>query len=565
MGVATRSLVAASGRYRSGSLISVGSGRSVHLALKSGRFGEPVAWGATSCGVNGIARPPVSGGVRCGNCARSGSGFPGDSPYEAALDAAEAATLSPSWVTKSDVTRYLRCPYAWYLQDRGEISFEDTVDEFQLQLVRAGSEFHVEVEREAIPIELPEEGLSGLLDAELTLLGTPDFENEELRIRGRPDGIETAAGALLPIEIKSHKDVQATDQLELAFYWLLLEPYRTRVIDEPRGFLELRRNGGHERVEVEISAERLKQARKLILDVRRARVKGVRPRVCGCRVCSSLRKDEVARVTERNKDLTLLFGIGPVYAPILERAGITSWEELLECDPREVGRRAGGDSCSTSRCGRSRAGSAMRRAGAAARRSSSAISPASPSRSSRSTWSTRASATARSGSSAPASPTATRASTCRSGPTPAAEEEHALRELDRAIAANPELPIVTWSGTGADLPRIAGATVGLDLPHLREALHERHIDLFTWVWRSVRFPRPGLDLKTVAKLPRRPTAEPDPRRDGSGDALRPLPRRPQRAEARRATSGALRLQPRRPRLADRSRSAATRASCGECD
>ena len=141
----------------------------------------------------------------------------------------------------------------------------------------------------------------------------------------------------------------------------------------------------------------------------------------------------------------------------------------------------------------------MRRAGAAARRCSSVIRPALPSRSSRSTWSTRASATARSGSSAPASPTATRASTCRSGPTPGPRKSDALRELDRAIAANPELPIVTWSGTGADLPRIAGATVGLDLQHLREALHERHIDLFTWVCRSVRFPRPGLDLKTVAK------------------------------------------------------------------
>ena len=482
-------------RYPAGTLISVGRGSSVHLAVKAGRFGKPVAWGATSCGVNGIASPPVSGGVRCGNCARSGSGFPGDSPYEAALDAAEAAALPQTWVTKTDVTRYLRCPYAWYLQDKGEISFEDTVNEFQLQLVHAGMQFHVEVEEEAELIELPEDGLPGLFDEELTVLGTPDFENEELFIRGRPDGIETARGALLPIEIKSHKDVQRIDELELAFYWLLLEPHRTRAVRKPRGSLLLRRDGEQERVEVAITTERLKQVRKLILDVRRARAKGVRPRVCGCAVCSRVRKDEVARVTERNKDLTLLFGIGSTYAPILERAGIKSWEILLARDSAEVVDRL--------------------------RRRKQFVSVAEVDR-----WKHHAESWRR------RKPIFFGDQPCveepfialdleygLSGPVwlvgacladgdeseylqewadSRAEEELALLELDRAVAANPQLPIVTWAGTGADLPRLRGATIGLDLPHLRVGLRERHVDLYEWARRSVRLPRAGLDLKTVA-------------------------------------------------------------------
>jgi CRISPR/Cas system-associated exonuclease Cas4 (RecB family) len=265
-------------RYPAGSLISVGHGRSVHLALRAGRFGREIGSGATSCGVRGVACSPEPGGLPCGSCESNEQfRYPrGDGPYAIPRAAVEAAALPQSWVTKTDVTRYLRCPYAWWLQDRGEISFEDTVGEFQMQLVRAGTEFHVEVEGEAIPIELPEAGLPGLLAEERTLLGTPDFENPELLIRGRPDGIETAGGALLPIEIKSHKDVQRIDELELAFYWLLLEPHRTRAVRKPRGVLVLRRDGEQSRVEVPISRERIKQAQRLIVDVRRARANGVR-------------------------------------------------------------------------------------------------------------------------------------------------------------------------------------------------------------------------------------------------------------------------------------------------
>jgi len=435
----------------------------------------------------------------CGSC----EGFEsfryerGEGPFALARAAAEAAALPLTWVTKSDVTSFIRCPYAWWLRDRGEISFEDTVSEFQMQLVRAGSDFHEEVEAQAAPIELPPEGLPGLLDEELTLLGTPDFENRELFIRGRPDGIETSHGALLPIEVKSHKDVQRTDELELAFYWLLLEPYRTRRVRKPRGFLFLRRDGDEERVEVPITPERIKQVRKLIVDVRRARAKGVRPRVCGCRVCVSVRGDEVARVTERNKDLTLLFGIGHTYAPILERAGIRSWEALLDRDSIEVVE-------------------ILRR-----RKMFVSVWQVESWKHHAESWRTR-------------SPVFFGSEPCVEEPFIALdleyasvgggpiwlvgacladgdeseylqewadsreEEQRALQELDRAIAANPELSIVTWAGTGADLPRLGGSCAGLDLPHLQAALRERHVDLFEWVRRSVRLPRARLDLKQVA-------------------------------------------------------------------
>jgi len=34
-----------------------------------------------------------------------------------------------TWVSKTDLTRFLRCPYAFYLLDRGLIAFDDTVTE----------------------------------------------------------------------------------------------------------------------------------------------------------------------------------------------------------------------------------------------------------------------------------------------------------------------------------------------------------------------------------------------------------------------------------------------------
>ncbi len=97
----------------------------------------------------------------------------------------------------------------------------------------------------------------------------------------------TADGALEPIEVKSHKQLQRTDELELAFYWLLLEPLRRREVEQPCGHVILRRDGAPNSVEVEITPRRLREVRRLIKEVRQAREQGVRMRACGCRICSN--------------------------------------------------------------------------------------------------------------------------------------------------------------------------------------------------------------------------------------------------------------------------------------
>jgi predicted RecB family nuclease len=245
---------------------------------------------------------------------------------------------------------------------------------------------------------------------------------------------------------------------------------------------------------VNITATRIKQVKELIRDVRRARARGVRMRVCGCRVCSSVRRDEIARVTERNKDLTLIWGIGSTYAPALERKGIRSWEQLLASDSAEVV--------------------------AHLRRRKYFVSVAQVDQ-----WKAHAESWRR------RSPVFFGSEPCVAEPFIALDLEYgltsiwligaclaagaesdylvawadekeqeldALRQLDSFIGAHPHLPIVTWSGASAELPRLLPAIEGLGLEHLQSALAERHVDLFAYMSRSVRLPRAGLDLKQVA-------------------------------------------------------------------
>ena len=144
------------------------------------------------------------------------------------------------WVSKTDLIRCARCPYAFWLIDTGRVKASALLDEFTAQLIAEGVQFEESVLDQVE--ELPEEvDFETALTQEHRLLDVPMLENDKFKIFGRPDGIDTQNGAMLPVEIKSHKDVHPYDKLELAFYWLLLEPYRTAP-GLPWGILFLRRD-----------------------------------------------------------------------------------------------------------------------------------------------------------------------------------------------------------------------------------------------------------------------------------------------------------------------------------
>jgi hypothetical protein len=62
---------------------------------------------------------------------------------------------------------------------------------------------------------MAQEGASGSTGRTQSTSFLPMFENKRLHIYGRPDGIDAANGALIPLEIKSHKDVKPTDEWSL--------------------------------------------------------------------------------------------------------------------------------------------------------------------------------------------------------------------------------------------------------------------------------------------------------------------------------------------------------------
>lgn len=403
------------------------------------------------------------------------------------------------WVTKSDVASYYRCPYAWWLLETGQITFAETISEFALGLLQAGNDYQRLVEQAATPIVVSPGSLSGLLQGDITILRTPPFENCKLRLRGIPDGIEAACGGLRPIEIKSHRSVTRLDQLELAFYWLLLAPHRTSEI-APSGVVILRREGRPARVEVPITGELLGEVQKLIIDVRRARKRGVVPRVCGCQVCSRVRRDDVLASVTARKDVTMIWGVGRVYAAALAAVGYTTWDSLAGCDPAQLtavltaaGARGVGVATVESWQLHARAlafGRPEFRPGTRAPLDGPYIAldleyDVTPGRDH--IWLTGAAVAHGDG-----------AEPCSWWADTPAQERDALASLQVLLDRHPDLPVVTWAGNSADVPRLIAAANRHSLPALADALTERHIDVYAWLQRTGRLPILSLGLKQIS-------------------------------------------------------------------
>jgi predicted RecB family nuclease len=382
------------------------------------------------------------------------------------------------------------------LIDSGQVAFDDTVTEYQIRLMNEGVDFQGAIEARAMPLQIESRDLPEVLAKEsIRLFGVPVFENEKLEIYGKPDAIDTAQGALIPVEVKSHKAVQRSDELELAFYWLLQEPFRTRDIS-PLGYLLLRGDSSAKQVEIELHSHRFKQVQELIQQIRKARAQGVRPRICGCTVCNGVMRDKVDRATRRKKDLTLIWGIGRFHANHLEEIGIRTYEELLEKDSVFIVEKLRQVKCYVS--------SGQVDWWKHHAKSYSSLRPTlfgNPlklngrflaidfeyggghiwlvgfclvslgGREYRQLW----------------------------ADTPEQEKSN-LKTLTQIAAANPSLPIITWNGNGADMPQLRYAIQRHRLGKALASFESKHFDLFHHVRKSIRFPIPKLSLVDVARF-----------------------------------------------------------------
>jgi predicted RecB family nuclease len=401
------------------------------------------------------------------------------------------------WVSKTDVTSFLRCPYAWYQVDQGLISHEEIIGPLEGKLLDDGNAFHGRVESMALPVP-KEAGLSELFATDAKLLGLPILENEGLMILGAPDGVDAAAGALLPVEIKSHKDVRRSDELELAFYWMLLEPYRTRQVDEPSGILVLRRDGQPVQVDVSINPSRFEQVETLLGEIRKVRRKGVRPRVCGCAACSGPLRKRINRMTRKGRDLTLLFDVSRSRVEAFEAVGIKNYEELAACDGQSLRKRLhyAGTYLSLAQieqmCFHARSYQEARPilfgkpppaedAFIALDLEYNTLSKPNL------VWLV--------GLMVVEGDEKEHLAFWADGPE---DERRNLERLAEQLIEKPSLPVLTWSGTSADLPALRKANLRLGIESLLADIEARHVDLFEHARRSLRLPIPQLGLAEVA-------------------------------------------------------------------
>jgi predicted RecB family nuclease len=404
-----------------------------------------------------------------------------------------------SWVSKTNVTSYLRCPYAFWLTDSGQLDRAELLSPFEAQLAATGIAFERSIVEAAAPVEMPRGGEAELLADDHIILDVRAFRNSKLRLIGRPDGVVTANGALQPIEIKSHRLLQHSDRIELAFYWLLLGYLRTAGTDDPVGWVFLRtQQGSHIRERVELSPKLLAETGELIRAVRRARRDGVEPVWCRCTVCRGARRRQVTEAVRVRRDLSSVCGVGRVRRDALLTAGYATWDDLLAHDSQDIA-----DAVSLALVRPSVSVSEVQRwqAHAQALASNQAIPAdgAGPFPVPDSYIAFDAEYTAENVWLLGARAVRPEGDLCFLVWASPEGEAQALSDMNAVLGRFHGLPVVTWNGSGADLPALRKASARAGQRGLLESIAAAHVDMYGWTRQNLMLPIPGLGLKEVSE------------------------------------------------------------------
>jgi len=237
------------------------------------------------------------------------------------------------WVSKQDLVEYLRCQFRVYLSLSKGIPIEELKETVLLQrLMEKGLQHEAGVVQEIRPLEVQtRESIEPLKKESITIQVPTLFRNHDLGIQGIPDLINTENGQFLPIEIKSHKEVYDTDEVELAFYWLLLEPLRTKRTT-PRGYIVL---NSDETVEVKITRDRLEEVEDLLDDIRDLKNRGCRPRLTQeCKLCKIER--ECREEVINSGGLTAIYNISYRREQQFREIGVRNMSDLMGIDEEQT-------------------------------------------------------------------------------------------------------------------------------------------------------------------------------------------------------------------------------------
>lgn len=400
------------------------------------------------------------------------------------------------WVCKSDIRQFWFCPYAFSLVDSGRIDFSALLAQPESTAARTrimdGQIFERDVFEE-MP-SLPE----GVKPQDLGvrfLYNGPTCEHPGRMIYGRPDGIDLPSHS--PIEIKSHRLPTALDRLELAFYWMLLEPSRENANIAPFGWILPRTQSRREDslVRVELRPQDFREVEELIVGVRGTRKVGVKPRFCRCLVCQT--RPEVLTIKRRRRDVRLVSGIGPRHGITLERLEISTVDQLIAANSVDLAQRMR----------EQRRNSVSAKNIVSWQHHGRAFLERRPIRFIEEQFSHAAyividleydvldpgaiwliGALHRSHA---------EDEYLQAWCDTPAQRRKGLRRLEALILAHPDLPVITFGGMRADLPQLREACKRLRIDVVYE-IESRHVDLYQHLMRSVRFPIPEHGLKELS-------------------------------------------------------------------
>ena len=241
-----------------------------------------------------------------------------------------------AWVSKQDLVEYIRCEFRVYLCLSKGIPIEELKETILLQrLIEKGLKYEANVVQEIRPLEVQtKESIEPLKQESITIQVPGLFRNHDLGIQGIPDLINTENGEFLPIEIKNHKEVYDTDELELAFYWLLLSPLRSKKA-RPRGYIVLNNDAI---VEVKITKNRLQGVEDLLDDIRDLKNRGCQPRITQeCKLCKI--EKECREEVINSGGLTAIYNISYTREQQFHEIGIRNMSDLMKIDEERINSR----------------------------------------------------------------------------------------------------------------------------------------------------------------------------------------------------------------------------------
>lgn len=237
------------------------------------------------------------------------------------------------WISKQDLIEYLRCEFRVYLWLSKGIPIGELKETILLQrLIEKGMKYEEDVVQDIQPLEIQTTESIGPLKKVSRIIQVPKiFRNHDLGIQGIPDLIDTANGKFLPIEIKSHKEVYDTDELELAFYWLLLNPLRSRKAT-PRGYIVLNND---EIVEVKITRNHLQKVEDLLDGIRDLKNRGSKPRLTQeCKLCKI--QKECREEVISSGGLTAIYNISDTREHQFHEIGVRNISYLMRIDEEQI-------------------------------------------------------------------------------------------------------------------------------------------------------------------------------------------------------------------------------------